>query len=246
MSEKENFPAVSAEWAMREFPNARNAERDMLLKLANLEPGMTVLDIQAAGGYLSDGIFSYLDGEVDLICLEPCKALNSRLSSKYCLIEDPVESWCSVPDQSVDVVMGLAGLHHSKNQLATVSEAYRVLKPGGRIVICDVIDGSDIACWLNDYVDRHNPAGHNGMFLKDKALSSLYRGAGFHVISEAKENVAWVFDTPKGAGRFFKGLFGLEPSEADVLNAMKQRLSLSQDNGRSVVDWVLIYGVAVK
>ncbi len=110
----------------------------------------------------------------------------------------------------------------------------------------DVIEGSDITCWLNDYVDRHNPAGHKGVFLKDKALSNLYRSAGFHVISETKENVAWVFETTKGAGRFFKGLFGLDSSEAEVFNAMKQRLSLSQDNRRSVVDWVLIYGVAVK
>jgi len=45
---------------------------------------------------------------------------------------------------------------------------------------------------------------------------------------------------------FFKGLFGLELSEADVLHAMKQRLSFSQSNGRSVIDWILVYAVAVK
>ena len=246
MQEKENFPAISAEWAMSEFPDARNAERDMLLQLAGLMSGMTVLDIQAAGGYLSDGVFDYLDGEVELICLEPCKALNSRLSHIYRLIEDPVESWSSVDEQSVDVVLGLAGLHHSKNQLATVSEAYRVLKPGGRVVICDVVDGSDIAYWLNDYVDTHNSAGHKGMFLMPDELSRLYKEVGFHSVQETIESVPWLFESEQGAGRFFKGLFGLNASDSDVLAAMKKRLRLKKVDGSCAVDWMLIYGVAVK
>lgn len=242
----ENFPAVSAEWAMREFPYARNAERSALLELAQLKKGMVVLDVQAAGGYLSDGIYESLSGDVDLICLEPCKALNTRLSSSYKLVEDPVESWSSIEDGSIDVVLGLAGLHHSNDQQATVSEAYRVLKPGGRVVICDVERGSDISCWLNQYVDKHNLSGHEGLFLEAGALEGLYREAGFHSIVESKESVPWVFCTPIEAARFFKGLFGLNVSEEEVLNAMEKMLRLYEEDGQSFVDWALIYGFAVK
>ena len=247
MGDKDNnFPAVSAKWAMREYPNARHAERDMLISLADLRKGMTVLDLQAAGGYLADGIFEYLNGEVDLICLEPCEALSSRLSSRYHLVEDKVESWSSIKSDSIDVVLGLAGLHHSENQLETVCEAYRALKPGGQLVICDVIDDSDIALWLNEYVDRHNPSGHKGTFLNKAELSELYRQAGFYSMAVKTESVPWLFDTEEGAGRFFKGLFGLNVSEVEVLKAMKERLSLIKHDDCCLIDWKLVYGKAVK
>ncbi|EAR60250.1 class I SAM-dependent methyltransferase [Neptuniibacter caesariensis] len=242
----DNFPAVSAEWAMSECPEARDAERSKLLELAQLRPGIRVLDLQAAGGYLSDGIYEHLHGDVEIICLEPCKQLNSRLSDNYLLVEDPVERWASVPDCSVDLVVGLAGLHHSNDQQATVDEAFRVLKPGGQVVICDVIEDTGMARWLNEFVNENNPKGHEGAFLNEGQLTSLFEKSGFKGCDETVESVPWVFDSPESSARFFKGLFGLNSSENGVLEAMGRYLKLEFSEAQCQVEWYLIYGRATK
>ena len=242
----DNYPAVSAEWAMSECPEARDAERSKLLELSNLHPGIRVLDLQAAGGYLSDGVYEHLNGDVEIICLEPCKQLNSRLSDNYLLVEDSVERWASVDECSVDLVVGLAGLHHSNDQQATVNEAFRVLKPGGQAVICDVIEGSDVAAWLNVFVDKHNPSGHKGCFLASGKLSQLYANSGFSEISESIESVPWRFSSKVEMARFFRGLFGLHIDEELILTALNRYLSLSDGVNGVSVDWKLIYGAGIK
>ncbi len=246
MSVALNHPAVSADWAMAEFPDARDAERKALLDLAPLAPGMTVLDLQAAGGYLADGIFEQLQGQVELICLEPCRALSSRLSENYTLVEDPVECWSSVLSDSVDIVIGLAGLHHSNDKPATVREAFRVLKPGGCFVVCDVIEDSDMALWLNEYVDANNPAGHKGDFLAPGDLSALFQYAGFSGLSEDVKSVPWLFPAKQDAVRFFKGLFGLVTAESEVQSAMEHYLQMSGGHSGWKIEWRLIYGKALK
>lgn len=246
MDKKCNVPAVSAEWAMKEFPSAREAERAPLLELGALKSGDCVLDLQAAGGYLSDGVYQYLQGDVSLICIEPCSELIKRLSTEYYSVNDGVENWCSISDESVDVVLGLAGLHHSEEQQATINEAYRVLKPGGRIVICDVELGSNIADWLNVYVNKHSLAGHKGNFIKTGQMIELFEKAGFFSINETKMNVPWRFDSFEFAARFFKGLFSIEKTEKDVLLDMNQYFKLYEFNGVFWVDWNLIYAVGVK
>jgi len=241
-----NYPAVSAEWAMDEFPDAREAERSKLIELAEITPGMKVLDLQAAGGYLSDGIFEQLHGDVDIICLEPCRHLSCRLSNHYKLIEDPVEKWCSIESGSYDVVIGLAGLHHSNDQQSTVSEAYRALKPGGKLVICDVIEGSDIAKWLNEYVNDNNPAGHKGNFLNNGEMTRLFRAAGFKQLEESICSVPWLFKSKNDIAHFFKGLFGLRPAESEILRAIDEYLRIIKTQDGHKVDWNLIFTVGIK
>lgn len=241
-----NYPAVSASWAMDEFPDAREAERSKLIELATITPGMKVLDLQAAGGYLSDGIYERLQGDVDIICLEPCRHLSCRLSNYYKLIEDPVERWCSIESGSCDLVIGLAGLHHSNDQQSTVCEAYRVLNSTGKLVICDVIENSDIAKWLNEYVNDNNPAGHKGNFLNNGEMTRLFQAAGFKQIEESICSVPWLFESKNEIARFFKGLFGLEPSENEICDAIDEYLKVIKTSNGYKVDWNLIYTVGIK
>lgn len=63
VEERHNFPTVSDPAAMLDFPDARNNERDTLLDYVELHTGATVLDIQSAGGYLSDEVNRRLRGD---------------------------------------------------------------------------------------------------------------------------------------------------------------------------------------
>lgn len=245
-SETTNLPAASDPSAMRDFPDARNAERDALIDDVRLFAGMTTLDIQSAGGYLSDEIYRRLDGDVTCVCVEPSSELRSRLNPAFTAFADPVEHFVSVADASVDAVLGLAGLHHSSSHAATVNEAWRVLRPGGQVAICDVQIGSPVARWLNEFVDRHSGAGHDGRFIHEGDLTRLFTDAGFVAISESARRVPWVFDHRDQVVRFFRGLFDLRCSDAKIDAALDRYFSFSEENGRFLVNWSLIYGFATK
>jgi SAM-dependent methyltransferase len=246
MPEKNNHPAISNPSAMQNYPNARDAELQMLLNQVPLFPGCRVVDIQAAGGYLSDGIYSRLQGNVELICIEPVKALNQRLHPDYQVVEDKIESWSSIGSGTVDAVLGLAGLHHSQDQQATVKEAFRVLKSGGFFSVCDVIDDSPVANWLNKYVHQNNPNGHIGDFIFPDEVSKLMQDAGFYNIQETIEDVPWILADEHHVAKFFKGLFGLKPSIADIKKALPVYLNLRAREQYTEVEWQLIYAVAQK
>jgi len=242
-----NHPAISEEWAMQRYPNARNAERDELIKLAPLFPGCRVIDIQSAGGFLSDGIYDALQGNVELVCIEPVKALNQRLNLRYQVIEDPIEKWSSVSSDSADIAVGLAGLHHSQDQQATINESFRTLKPGGYFAVCDVIDHSAIANWLNDYVHKNNTSGHIGNFLSRGEVSAMMKNSGFTNIQESIKSVPWVLPNKDHTAIFFKGLFGLKTEVDDIKKAISTYLILTETKDKVInIEWNLIYAIGQK
>lgn len=227
-------------------PDVRRLERDTLIDSVALHPGQTVLDIQSAGGYLSDEIHRRLNGDVKCLCLEPCEALASRLNSAFTWIDDPVEHFASLDDGRVGSALGLAGLHHSTSHAATISEAYRVLKPGGQLAICDVEQDSFVARWLNEYVDAHNPAGHRGYFLNPGAAAQHFRDAGFTDVTEVKREVPWLFEHRSAIPVFFKGIFGLTPSAGEVDKQLAKYFDITPCDGGVQVNWELIYCVGRK
>ncbi len=236
-----NFPAISDPNAMARFPDARAEERDALLELVSLKASQRVLDVQAAGGFLSDEIDRRLAQEITCVCIEPCEQLGQRLNPRFEWLRDSVEHFCGVADSSIDVALGLAGLHHSESHRATVGEMYRVLKPGGELAICDVEVGSKIAAWLNDFVDRHNPSGHSGEFLQFGNTGNLLNEAGFTEVTEKKQKVPWRFEREEDVSIFFKALFGLDLQLEQVGQAVEDYFEVEvKDDGVSI-DWQLIY-----
>jgi len=62
-----------------------------------------------------------------------------------------------VSDSSVDVVISNCVINLSPDKSAVVGEIYRSLKPGGRIIISDVLRSSEIPEEL-----QNNPAAYTG------------------------------------------------------------------------------------
>lgn len=244
---KHNFPTVSDPSAMRDFPDARNNERDTLLEYVELRPGATVLDIQSAGGYLSDEVDRRMDGSGTIVCVEPNPALRARLKPHYVAYADAVEEFASLADESVDVALGLVGLHHSHSHRATIAEAYRVLKPGGEFAVCDVPQDGRLAAWLNEFVAEHCPAGHEGNFPAMGSIERLCREAGFVEIVEELRSVPWKFGTRADIAPFFKGLFGLDEIGIEAIDrALDDYFVIRQQGEDCWVDWCLVYGHARK
>ncbi len=241
-----NFPAISDPLAMQRFPEARHRERDALLALVEITEGMSVVDIQAAGGYMADKIFQQYQRQVTCYCIEPCDALRQRISPNHIALADPVERFYSLDDGAVDVVVGLAGLHHSKSHQSTIAECYRVLKPAGQFAVCDVLDGSNIARWLDEFVDQHNPAGHSGLFVAPQKTSALIRSAGFVGVEETVVNVPWQFPCFDDVMFFFRSLFGLVCDDKTLRQAIANYFSISDRDDGIEVEWQLLYLSGVK
>ena len=241
------FPTLSDASAMADFPAVRERERDALLHAVALRPGMRVLDIQAAGGYLSDAVYRQLRGRVDCLCVEPCPQLRARLSPHYQVFADPVDNLTSIATASVDAVLGLAGLHHSASHDRTLEESVRVLKPGGEFAVCDVELDSPVARWLNEFVHRYSPAGHQGQFLRFGYLRQKCAQLGLRRVWEERKNVPWVFDREADVAPFIKGLFGLTGLSDEALAAgIHHYLKPAAHHGQVWLDWQLIYAYGRK
>lgn len=236
-----SLPATSDPAAMRELPRAREAERAALLELIPLQPGMRVLDLQAADGWLADGVRERLQGAVECLCVEPSAELNRRVSPCHRVVAEPVHAFPSVGDASVDAVLGLAGLHHSEDPRATLAECRRVLRPGGWLGLCDVVAGSAEARWLNGFVAEHHPGGHDGIFFAPAALAALAREAGFVVQSCTVRRVPWRFPDRRALVRFCRGLFGLAVDERALDRAIGRHLEVRTEGGEVVLEWSLAY-----
>jgi len=81
---------------------------------------------------------------------------------------------------AADVLVSLAGLHHLPDRAARYLEAKRVLRPGGRIVVADVLKGSSADSFLNGFINEANSMGHHGIFLDEGDVRAMEdSGLGF-------------------------------------------------------------------
>ncbi len=136
-----------------------------VLNFAGLEPGMSVLELEAGGGYYTEiisravgangnvilqhppGLMSFVGDGIDL------RTAGNRLANVAVAITDFDE--LDIPDNSIDMVTWIQGPHElgfapQGNSLGDPEESFReiarVLKPGGLLVASDHIapDGSGL------------------------------------------------------------------------------------------------------
>ena len=192
------------------------------ITLAALEPGQTVLDLGSGGGI--DCFMAARQvgdtGHVIGVDMTPAmiekanrnkaKVGLSNVEFRYGQIEK-----MPVDDDTVDVIISNCVINLSPNKTAVFREAFRVLKPGGKLAVSDIVtqgqfteaERSDMAAWTGcitgaedvaDYVAAMRSAGFTTISVRDKANPDV------ELAASAKE---------PGAARAFSGrITAVKPS----------------------------------
>ena len=158
------------------------------LAVADLHPGQTVLDLGSGGGLdvllsarrVAPGGTAYgLDASPDMLALARANAAKAGVTNATFLhghIED-----IPLPDGHVDVVISNCVINLSTDKPRVLAEAFRVLRPGGRLGVSDVIadEGIDPA----QLADAEQRVGCLNGALTQPEYRDLLLAAGFTAIS---------------------------------------------------------------
>jgi ubiquinone/menaquinone biosynthesis C-methylase UbiE len=165
------------------------------LAVADLRPGETVLDLGSGGGLdvmLSarrvgpDGIAYGLDASPDMLALARANAAAAGVTGARFLhghIED-----VPLPDGHVDVVISNCVINLSTDKPKVLAEAFRVLRPGGRLGVSDVTadEGTDPA----QRAAAEQRTGCVNGALTEREYHRLLHAAGFTAITIARTSPA--------------------------------------------------------
>ena len=220
--------------AMASFPRAREAEFQAVLEpLADVPDGL-VCDMPSGGGYLA----AHLRPGLRYVGVDPSDDFIAAVPSGSDRIKAMITN-VPLADGSVDYIVSLAALHHEPSLSAAFREMRRLLRAGGRAVIADAAVDTPPARFLNGFVNRNNPMGHDGHFLDDKTRE-LLEAEGLAVVEDRMVEMPWAFASLAEAGEFCRHLFWMPALDAEaVAAAMHRAIGFEVVDGKPQLRWTL-------
>ena len=168
--------------------------------LLHLVPSITVADLGAGEGLISQLLarraqhVTCIDNSLRMVEVGTALAKKNGLANLEYRLGD-IEK-VPMPDQGVDLAILSQALHHAEHPQVAVDEAYRILKPGGTVLIVDLKEHTfEKAREL--YADRW-------LGFKENTLHQFLKSAGFkkvEVTSVAREEQEPNFVTLLASGR---------------------------------------------
>jgi arsenite methyltransferase len=186
----ENTGAADRYYSTEELADLPDTVTDISLgcgnptAIAELQPGEVVLDLGSGGGidcFLAakrvgpEGRVIGLDMTPDMIKLarRNAKKIGARnVEFRYGEMED-----IPLPDESVDVIISNCVINLSPDKDAVFSEVYRVLRPGGRMSVSDIVVDGQLPQAIRSRLDAW--AGCIAGALDELVYLDKIRAAGF-------------------------------------------------------------------
>ncbi len=156
--------------------------------LAQLQPGEIVLDLGSGGGIdvllsakrVSPGGKAYgLDMTDEMLALARENQKKAGVDNVE-FLKGEIEN-IPLPENTVDVVISNCVINLSADKDKVLAEAFRVLKPGGRFAVSDVVVRGDVPAEIRRNIELW--VGCVAGALKDSEYISKLSGAGFQQIT---------------------------------------------------------------
>jgi arsenite methyltransferase len=155
--------------------------------LAELRPGEVVLDLGSGGGIdvllsarrVGPGGKAYgLDMTDEMLALARENQAKAGLTNVE-FLRGEIEA-IPLPDAAVDVVISNCVINLSGNKPRVFAEAFRVLKPGGRFAVSDIVVRGQVPDLIRRSVEAWT--GCVAGALEESEYAALLGAAGFHAI----------------------------------------------------------------
>lgn len=156
--------------------------------LAQLKPGEIVLDLGSGGGIdvllsakrVSPGGKAYgLDMTDEMLALAWENQKKAGVQNVE-FLKGEIEN-IPLPDNAVDVVISNCVINLSADKERVLAEAFRVLRPGGRFAVSDVVVGGDVPAEIRKNIELW--VGCVAGALKDSEYISKLTAAGFQEVT---------------------------------------------------------------
>jgi tocopherol O-methyltransferase len=182
---------------------ALKRENEILAEIAHIKKGEKVLDAGCGVGGSAIFLAEHYQCEVVGITLSKKQVHTAREKSKQALVEPQpsfqvMDYTCmSFPDHFFDVVWGIESICHAVDKSLFIKEAFRVLKPGGRLIVadgfampylCSVKEQYQMERWLKGWgVQALDTAQLFEKHLKDYGFkNTLFKDVTSHVLPSSK------------------------------------------------------------
>ncbi|MDH5485793.1 MAG: arsenite methyltransferase [Gammaproteobacteria bacterium] len=174
--------------------------------IASLKPGEVVVDLGSGGGF--DAFLAAPEvgetGHVIGIDMTPemlSKARNNAEKGQYTNVEFRLGEieYLPVADNTVDVIISNCVINLSPNKAQVFKDAFRVLKPGGRLAISDVVSSTELPEHIKNDLFLHSACVAGASLISE--LEAIMKAAGFEDIKiqpkdESREFIKdWAPDT---------------------------------------------------
>ena len=108
-----------------------------LLNMMNPSPKQKLIDVACGTGDIAKLFLDYVNKDSEITCIDPNKAMIKKAKEKLATYENLTWMIASaeklpIPENTFDFYTISFGLRNTKSLDKALSEAYRVLKPGGR------------------------------------------------------------------------------------------------------------------
>lgn len=218
--------------AMRTIPAARRNEFITLFSELPLQARESVIDIPSGGGYLEN----YLELDCNISCFDFSSGFAHEGGPHIQRIDSNAKLW---PIGQADRVVSLAGLHHFDDPIQVVERLYQHVIPGGMLHIADVAADSAPGHFLNGFVDRYNPQGHQGVFFptRREAWPSAWQ-----ITRLRQESIPWNFPDVAAMTWFCCMLFGVSHEHAKAMqHELATTIGYTETAEGCALNWSLLY-----